>query len=273
MTSSAQKRANLEAIRQTVEMFSPGGDIRGLHAFAVRESGLNHYVSSRGEADRKGAIKAFARNRKKFEAAGNPWLDDTAAWYKSLGLYQHMVPNHIHRWDIVAHPNVLRHPVVSTVVAGRLWNRAIERGAKNLCDMRSLWARGHLGGDPDYDRRCESTRKRLVALGYSPTVARLPLSSFRLDGFGTKPSEDQYEKLWALSTNLGLPVQPENAPEHWTLRSGDSSPGGGGSPGGGDSGPPPGELEPGPGGRGPLIAGALGLLALLTALVSRGRKR
>lgn len=276
MTSPAQKRANLEAIRQTVEMFSPGGDVTGLHAIAVRESALNHYIPSSHPSDREGAIKSFSRNQRKFAEAGNPWLDDTSLWYKSLGLYQHMVPNHLHRWDMVAHPNVLRHPVVSTVVAGRLWNRAIEKGAKNLCDMRSLWARGHLGGDPDYDKRCLSTKKRLVALGYSPTMAHKPLSTFRLGGFGTKPSEDQYSKLFAISTRLGIPVQPEEMPEFWKLGETDGSP----PPAGGNSGPPAGGLLESGEERSALIAGGGALIAgvglgalVLIAVLSRGKKR
>lgn len=275
MASATQRAANLEAIRQTAQNFSPGADIRGLHAIATRESGMNHYVSSRGEADRKGAIRALKRNRGMFEAAGNPWLDDLSLWHKSLGLYQHMVPNHLQRWDPVAHPNALRHPVVSTVVAGRLWNRAIQLGAKNLCDLRSLWARGNLGHDPDYARRCASTRKRLESLGYSASLADRPLREFRLEGFGTRPTADQYQRLWALSEALGLPSQPEQAPEHWNLKSpGDGPDGGGPPPGPPDQPPPSGPLEPGHD-MAPLIAGTIGLgvTAVIMATTSKRRRR
>lgn len=265
MTTAAQKRANLTAIRRTIEEFSPGGDAAGLHAFAVRESGLNHYVPSRHPADRNGAIKAFARNRQKFADAGNPWVSDPELWYKSLGLFQHMIPNHLQRWDAAAHPNVLRHPVVATVVAARLWNRAVQLGAKNLCDLRSLWARGHLGGDPSYAKRCASTRNRLKTLGYPDDTADRSLEGFGLQGFGRAPTGDQLAKFQRVAESLGLPTDPAAAPEHWSL-SGDS-------PTTPAPGRPPGRPEI-PSGADPLVAAVgLGGIAVVLALALRGRRR
>ncbi len=225
MTTKAQRLANLVAIRQTVDVFSPGGDHRGLHTIAKRESNLNHWVESTHPSDREGAIRAFARNRSKFLAEGNPWLDQPELWYLSLGLFQLMVPNHLARWDSVAHPDVLRHPVVATVAAGRLWNRAIQRGAKNLCDMRSLWARGNLTTkDPRYAERCASVRKRLKSLGYPESLADRSLESFGLQGFGTATTEDQYEKLWIVSRSLGITPNPDQMPKSWGLRPGGGLP-------------------------------------------------
>lgn len=225
MTTQAQRLANLVAIRHTVDVFSPGGDHRGLHTIAKRESNLNHFVESTHPSDREGAIRAFARNRSKFLAEGNPWLDQPELWYLSLGLYQLMIPNHLARWDSVAHPDVLRHPVVATVAAGRLWNRAIKKGAKNLCDLRSFWARGNLTTkDPRYAERCASVRKRLKSLGYPDSFAERSLESFGLQGFGTATTEDQYEKLWIVSRALGITPNPDQMPKSWGLQPGSGLP-------------------------------------------------
>lgn len=222
MATSQTKRANLRAIGETVNWFSPGGDWRGLHAIAARESALNHYAAARSPLDRQGARRAWDKRMKaKLAEHGNPYLgpeyqhEEQGGWFNSHGLFQLMAPYHVPKWSWTAPPSILLNPVISTVIAARLWNRGRRAGAKNLCELRSFWKYGRMGADPDPESRCRNTMDRLRRLGYSPSLALQPLSSFGLDGFGTDPQPDDAEKAADVLDVLGLPPDGSIGPE-WT---------------------------------------------------------
>ncbi len=224
MVSTQTKRANLRAIGEAVNWWSPRGDWRGLHAIAARESGLNHAVAARSELDRKGARRAWdKRMRAALEEQGNPYLgpeyqhEDAGGWFNSHGLYQLMAPYHVPKWSWQASPFILNNPVIATVIAARLWNRGIKAGARNLCELRSYWKYGRMGVDPEPEKRCQSVQRNLQKLGYSPTLAFKPLSEFGLGGFGTHPQPDDEERLADALNVLGLP--PDGSmPMEWTPR-------------------------------------------------------
>lgn len=224
MATSQTKRANLRAIGETVNWFAPGGDWRGLHSIAARESALNHTVAARSEADRKGARRAWDRRmREELESHGNPYTgpeyqhEEPGGWFNSYGLFQLMAPYHVPKWDWRAPPSVLLHPVIATVAAARLWNRGVRAGAKNLCELRSFWKYGRMGADPDPEKRCRSVQANLRKLGYSPTLALVPIEQFGLGGFGTGPQSDDQEKVQDVVGVLGLPPDL-SIPEEWTPR-------------------------------------------------------
>lgn len=224
MASSQTKRANLRAIGETVNWFSPGGDWRGLHAIATRESNLNHAVAARSQADRKGARKAWdKRMRSELESHGNPFIgpeyqhEEPGGWFNSFGLFQLMAPYHVAKWGWRAPPSVLLHPVIATVAAARLWNRGVRAGAKNLCELRSFWKYGRMGVDPTPEKRCRDTQENLRALGYSPTLALKPLREFGLEGFGTAPQSNDAERFADVVDVLGLP-RDGSMPDEWTPR-------------------------------------------------------
>lgn len=222
VTTAETKRANLRAIQETVKWFAPGGDWRGLHVFATRESAMNHNAVAQHPSDAAGAERAWkARMRDKYIANGNPYVttdrmhSNAGGWWNSFGLYQMMAPYHVQRWSWQSPPSILFHPVIATVIAARLWNRGVQLGARNLCDLRSFWKYGRLGNDPDYDKRCASLRERLGRMGYPQSLATKPLASFGLASFGRAPTSGQAEMARDVSDVLGLPSSGMPEPE-WT---------------------------------------------------------
>lgn len=220
MVSAQTKRANLRAIGEAVKWWSPGGDWRGLHAIAARESALNHDAAARSELDRQGARGAWnKRMRAALEEHGNPYLgpafqhEEKGGWFNSHGLFQLMAPYHVPKWDWQAPPGVLNNPVIATVIAARLWNRAIRAGATNLCELRSYWKYGRMGADPTPEKRCRDTMANVKRLGYPPTLALEPLTNFGLGGFGVGPAPDDNERLADALDVLGLPPDGSMPPE------------------------------------------------------------
>jgi hypothetical protein len=261
--TKATRLCNIKAIKYTVEKWSPGGDPRAFLTFAKRESNFNHTAVG----DNKGRVlemvkKAWARNKPKLAAAGNPWTDDDALWMGSFGLLQMMAPNHVGRWDEVAHPFCLFHPVINVVTSGRLWNRTIQMGARNLIEARIIWGYGNLKnkgpGSKAYKDREKTTIERLESMGYPSSLAYQSMAAWGLQGFGLRyqgagelpePEYDQSEFLWALSQNLGLPPIPPpdmKVPVNWSCKLGKDTPGEDPStPGDGDAGEDGGTKTPG----------------------------
>jgi hypothetical protein len=150
--------------------------------------------------------------RAALESHGNPYLgpeyqhENPGGWFNSHGLYQLMAPYHVPKWDWRAPPSVLLNPVISTVIGGRLWNRAAAAGARNLCDVRTFWKFGRLVDDDAAARRCDDTMARLESLGYPGDLALRPLEAWGLEGFGTGPEPDDAERLADALDELGLPA-------------------------------------------------------------------
>lgn len=216
MTVSRQTRlCNSAAIAVTLKAWAPGSDPRALQTMSWRESRWSH----KAEGDKAAAARAFVKNRHKWVA--NPWVDQPALWAASRGLFQLMVPYHLQRWSRTAHPYALFHPVISTVAAARLWNRAQQMGAKNMADVRIVWAYGRLRfkpGDPEYDKRVATTRARLGKLGFPESLLYKPIADFGLAPFGRGPQPDQDAKLAQIAGAIGLPrtaPPAERVPENW----------------------------------------------------------
>ena len=223
MATRETKAANLRAIKETVNWWSPGGDWRGLHSIAKRESGMNHYIAARSQADRQGARRAWDnRMRAALEDKGNPYTgpeyqhEERGGWFNSHGLFQMMAPYHVPKWSWTAPPSVLNHPIIATVIAARLWNRGVRAGAKTLCELRSYWKYGRLGVDPTPTQRCQNTKARLEAMGYPRSMADRPLSSFKLSGFGTAPQSNDQENFADVADLLGLPPDATLIGPEWT---------------------------------------------------------
>lgn len=266
MVTAATRAKNLQAIRETVNWFSPGGDWRWMHVFADRESGLNHRAIAQHPADAAGARKAWQRNGPKFVEHGNPYVDQLheglGGWYNSYGLFQFMAPNHVMRWSWTASPWVLAHPVIATVIAGRLFNRAAQLGAEDLCDVHQLWATGSVKHTDDYAKRCEATKERLRKLGYSPNLATQPLARWGMQGFGSGPAAGQNDDYRDVSDMLGITSNVVDVPAEWGGSTDPSDPG--------DT--TPGDDQPGGGAiLGPLAA--LGAASGLVWLALRGHRR
>ncbi len=214
--SRTTRRCNQLAIAATCKAWAPGSDPRGLITIAWRESRWNHLA----EGDAAAAARAFERSKGKWSA--NPYVGSPGLWAASRGLFQLMTAYHLQRWDRMAHPWALYHPVVATVPAARLWNRAAQLGAKNYLDARIVWAYGslkHKPGDPQYEKRVKTTRARLAALGYPESLATKPIAAFGLSPFGRGTQPGQEGKLAAISKALGLPQSPpptETMPENWS---------------------------------------------------------
>jgi hypothetical protein len=185
---------------------------------AKRESNFNHLVRAKSEADAKGARRAWERNKQKYVDAGSKHIAEIEqTWLTSWGLYQLMMSNHLQRWGHTAHPRVLTNPIVATVIAGRLFNRAVARGAKNLCDVRQLWATGNLSKGPKYEERCASEKARFKALGYPVSLVTMPIRNWGMAGFGTAPQSSDLVKYQAVAAKLGLPSDPEApVPPEWS---------------------------------------------------------
>jgi len=214
MVSKANRKSNEKAIRATVRAFAGAADPKPLIAMADRESGWSNVAI--GDID--AAAGVFERDREKIKKNGSPWTDDPSLWAGSYGLFQLMAPYEVQKWRGDAHPHLLFHPVISTILALRKWNRAYainerERGDRpNTVDQRMIWAYGQKGAtikrdDKRYTDRVQLERDRWSKLGFTgdplDPVQKYPAA-------GTGPQNDQQEKLIEICRELGL--NPAKAP-------------------------------------------------------------
>jgi hypothetical protein len=221
MTSEATKASNRIAINNTVSRFSPGGDPRWMFAFAERESGFNHAARAKSEADAAGARKAWIRQKPKYIDHGSAHVQEIEDnWLTSWGLFQLMAPYHIQRWSWTAHPNVLINPVTATVIAGRLFNRAQQLGAKNIVDVRQLWGTGSVKRvEPGWSKRKESLQARFKRHGLPDDAWDWPLEKWGMRGFGTKSDTAQFGMYQEVAKPLGLAAWPDIAtPAGWSTQ-------------------------------------------------------
>lgn len=173
-----------QIIAATAERFSPGADPSGLFSIAKRESAFNPAAMGDGGT--------------------------------SYGLYQLKPEFYLRLFDASASPSVLLNPYVATLIAMRLWNRAIELGARNPVQVRLIWAYGTNGvkkyppGSPEYDSRLVTESKRFASLGYPASYAERSAAAFGYGGAGTGPSATQNAQLASL---LGAVVTPQHETE------------------------------------------------------------
>lgn len=216
------KQMNAEAIEKTVAEWTDGrGRTEWFMPTAKRESAFNH----RAIGDTKDSLgpAAFRKKQRSLKKWGNPWADRPELWGGSYGLFQLMAPYQVEKWSKRAHPYVLFHPVVATVVASRLFNKAVKLGARNLVDVRMVWGFGPKGlkipkTDERYLKRVSSTKKRLRSMGYPEELAMAPTANWGLEAFGTGEQPDQLEKFVAISEAMGMPTElpPEvSIPAMW----------------------------------------------------------
>lgn len=176
-----------QAIAATVAAWG-GGDPAALIRIAERESRLT--PTARGDAT--AAPKAYERERDVLRAAGNPWADDPSRWSHSFGLYQMMPAYHARKWSPLADPHVLFDPRIATVVAGRLWNRAIKAGADDFVRVRLFWANPSWVNIPSDDPRYQD---RLDKWSIVNGQLNPPVRYFDYSSFGTGPQEGQEQRL------------------------------------------------------------------------------
>lgn len=178
-----------EAIIATVAAWG-AGDPAALIRIAERESRLN--PTARG--DLEAAPRAYERVRDNLQKMGNPWANDPSRWDASMGLFQMMPAYYARLWSPTADPHVLYDPRIATVIAGRLWNRAVKAGADDFVSVRLFWANPNWVRVPDDDERYISRlndKWSIVDGEVNPSVIR-----FRgYSAFGTGPQEDQEERL------------------------------------------------------------------------------
>lgn len=217
--TNATRIRNRDVIVRTLRYVAPDSDPRALLPSAQRESNFVHKIDATHPADVEGAKKAFERNKDGL-FKNNPWVAVPSLWATSRGMFQFMPANHLHRFDPNADPRVLWHPVVNTIVAARLFNKHVQAGAKNLCDVRSGWAGGtkYWEKDPKYAERCKSLKNRLVSMGFPESLATVPTSYFKLDAFGTGPQKWDRDLVAHISRQMGLSdmVPAASIPENWT---------------------------------------------------------
>jgi hypothetical protein len=201
------------AIRITVAVVTGGtGNPDPLVSIAKRESAFNHLAIG----DETIAAEVFERDREKIRENGSPWTDDPDAWAGSFGLFQLMAPYETQRWRADAHPSVLFHPVIATILAMRKWNRAIALGAQNAVDVRMVWAFGGDGldiakTDERYTSRVASERKRWRDLGLSGD----PLDEVRpFANAGTVQTANQQGQARTASERLGISLVT-TPPRNW----------------------------------------------------------
>lgn len=216
MTPSQAKVAAI--IANVISIWTDGRGVPApLISIAKRESGLS--TSAVGDVSNGTAAKSWARNKKRFVAAGNPWTDQDQIWEQSIGLYQMMPANVIDKWDIKSDPRILFDPVITTIVACRLFNRAVDLAQKNgnptptAVDVRMLWAFGPKGldiakTDERYLDRVTSERKRWKELGLAGDPASIPAAAFHLESFGTGPQPNQNEISARIRIGTDTPVIP-----------------------------------------------------------------
>lgn len=219
------KQANQTAVAETIRSWTYGaGNPDAFFSIADRETGGTWHHWARGDLDIAPGV--FERDREDIRAKGNPWTDDASLWDGSYGLFQLMAPYYTQIWSADAHPWVLHHPVSSTVVAARLWNRAIAKGAVTPIDVRMVWAYGPKGlnishDDARYVQRVNSERERWQKLGIPGDPAEVDARSFGLAAFGTGPQADQNQRLAGIARYLGISTDPsEPPPEDWEVAEG-----------------------------------------------------
>lgn len=186
-----------DIIRATVQRYSSAGSAGAemLIRIAERESGL----TPTAVGDREIARKVWLRDQEKIRAEGNPWWADGERWAGSFGLYQLMAPYMVRYWDPRADPYVLFDPVVSTIVAMRLANRAWELGARDFVSARIIWAYGpdglrrHPPGSEQWQRRYED-KWSVVSGERNPPLPRFAgvgapgTPAFALQSGGARPT-------------------------------------------------------------------------------------
>lgn len=204
------KLAMADLIAKIVADWSGGrGDPRPLVSIAQRESNFTPTAA----ADVAAATKVWQRLKPQYVAHGNPWTNEDASFGASRGLYQLMVPYQLKRWDWTAHPLTLEHPVIATVVAGRIINNAIALGAKTPVDVRMVWAYGGDGlsipkTDERYTDRVKKEQDRMESLGFPRDLALAPVASMGYEAFGKEAQTGQEQKAAAISSRLGLALWP-----------------------------------------------------------------
>lgn len=185
---SPQDAAN--AIATTVQAWTGGADPMALIRIAERESALH----ADAVGDRKFGAQVWAKQQERLRRDGNPWADRPERWVGSTGLFQLMSPYYLRLWDPKADPHRLFDPYVATVAAARLWNRAVEAGAKNFVEVRLFWGFGPAG--LKYGPESEPYRKRLKSK-WSVVDGRLnpPVSMYDYSSFGTGPQAGQEQRI------------------------------------------------------------------------------
>lgn len=161
---SNDKEKVKQTIADTVEAFAPGADPSALFSIAKRESAFNP------------------------EAMGDSG--------KSWGLYQMRPPYYLRLWG-GNDPNVFLDPKIATVIAMRVWNKAVAAGARNPIEVRLFWWLAQSGlknnppGSPEYEKRRETETKRFESLGYPGSYATRDARSFGYGpaGFGPAPND------------------------------------------------------------------------------------
>lgn len=194
-------------IAVTVAEWTNGAaDWRILGSIAQRES--NFVPTATGDVAI--AKTVWERLKPTFVEKRNPYTNLDADFSASRGLYQMMVPYHLPKWSWRAHPLALNHPVVATVMAGRLVHAILKAGARNAVDVRMVWAYGTDGlqiprTDERYISRLESEENRMQKLGWPRELATSPLQAYNWRAFGLGEERGQDAKALALAQQLGLP--------------------------------------------------------------------
>lgn len=157
---------------------------------AERESRLH----ADAVGDKKIGASVWEGQQDRLRADGNPWADRPDRWVGSTGLYQLMSPYYLRLWDPKADPHVLFDPYVATVTAARLWNRAVQAGAKNFVEVRLFWGYGPSG--LQYGPDSEPYKKRMQSK-WSVVDGRLnpPVSMYDYSAFGTGPQAGQEQRI------------------------------------------------------------------------------
>lgn len=192
---SIPKETVIAWISAVVQAFCGPTDPSALIRIAQRESAL----TPDAWGDKKYGPGVYQKKRDDLIASGNPWADDPSRWGGSFGLYQMMPAYFLRLWNPKSDPFVLFDPRIATVCAGRLWNRAVQAGARDFVEVRIFWAFGslqHRQGSAEYN-------KRLDKWSEVDGVMNPPVSHFDYSGFGTGPQADQIERLNAIGGNGG----------------------------------------------------------------------
>jgi hypothetical protein len=187
-----------EAIAATVAAWGDGNPA-ALIRIAERESRLT--PTAKGDAG--SAPESYEREQDALRKMGNPWANDASKWDHSIGLYQMMPANHARLWDPRADPDVLFDPRIATVVAARLWNRGVARGADDFVRMRLWWGAPKYLNVPSSD---EQYQKRLNKWSIVEGVLNPRTDYFDYSAFGTGPQEGQQARLPGAAVELPAPT-------------------------------------------------------------------
>lgn len=171
-------------ISATAEAFAPGSDPSALLSIAKRESAFNPTA-----------------------------MGDSGTSY---GLYQLKPQYMLKLWNSSASPTILLDPRVATVIAMRLWNRAVRLGASNPIEVRLVWAFGpkglqHKPGSEQYEKRRATERARFASLGYPAGWAERSVVTFGYGPAGTDPTSSQDAQLSSLLGNSSGSQMTEQA--------------------------------------------------------------